>query len=73
MPPYSLHWHELTNNEQEKIKESKPDVKVLMLVYDQPPWCGYPKALNGIGGCMSLLCGYIHKKEDCGVCEFKHE
>lgn len=69
MPPYSLHWHELTDKEQEKVRKSGIRFNVFMLVYEQPPWCEHPEALTATG-CFSLITGHVHSQQACKGCEF---
>ena len=49
------YWHELPQEEVDKILASKITIGELLEKYKQPDWCNYPDALDGNMGCWSLM------------------
>ena len=49
------YWHRLTNKEIEELIDTKITYGELTEIIKQPTWCQYPKALEGIMGCWSLV------------------
>ncbi|RLG42594.1 MAG: hypothetical protein DRO05_00525 [Thermoproteota archaeon] len=64
----ATYWHELSKEEQEKIRKSGIKPARFLIEYKQPPWCCYPGALEGRWGCHLLITGKIHSEEDCKLC-----
>ena len=49
------YWHELPQEEIDKMKEEKKDWRYVLDNFRQPSWCNYPAALGGNMGCWSLV------------------
>lgn len=49
------YFHEATDEEIDNLIASKTTVAQLKELYQQPDWCNYPGALDGIMGCWSLM------------------
>lgn len=49
------YWHEISQEEIDKLFEDKATVGFVLENYKQPDWCHYPEALSGIMGCWSLM------------------
>lgn len=64
-----LYWHKESHSINDEPEGST--VGDFMKKYNQPDWCGYPSALEGFMGCMSLVHGYIKKECDCDNCPEK--
>lgn len=58
------YFHELTQEEYQKLVEQKYTYDQLAKDYPQPVWCAYPNATEGIMGCWSLM-GFMVTGEDC--------
>lgn len=48
------YWHEIPQEEIDKLIEEKRNYRYVVENYLQPDWCTYPDALGGIMGCWSL-------------------
>ncbi len=55
------YWHELTAKEFDKIKDKS--WSYIQKNYQQPDWCEYINALEGIMGCWSLVFLITGRKE----------
>ena len=55
------YFHELTIAERQKMLNDKKTNKWLVDNYNQPDWCSYPNALNGLMGCWTL-CNFSKKE-----------
>lgn len=70
------YFHELSQNEIDKIISDKKTIGDIMESYSQPDWCGYYNALAGVYGCWSLMDlrneGHRAKisREFCSGCEY---
>lgn len=63
-------WHLLSTKEQEELLDSQMKLKSFMEKYSQPEWCSYPRALESMMGCWSLMTpGRIRDRSSCGNCE----
>ena len=49
------YWHMLSTKEQEGLLKSRMKLKDFIVEYSQPDWCSYPKALESLMGCWSLI------------------
>ena len=49
------YFHELSQQEIDKLISDKRTIGYIMENYKQPKWCKYPDALGGILGCWSLM------------------
>lgn len=56
------YFHEISNEEFDKLVEDKVTIGTILKKYLQPDWCTYPKALAGKWGCWSLVSGDTRKK-----------
>lgn len=65
MKPY---FHEITNEEFQQLIDEKWTWGKLAEHYKQPPWCGYPNALEGQMGCWSLIKRDLHRPISCDYC-----
>lgn len=54
MSEQKKYWHELPQEEVDKLIEEKRTLRHVLDNYLQPEWCHYPAALNGKMGCWSL-------------------
>lgn len=72
----SKYWHELPQEEIDKILKSGITVSEAVEKYKQPDWCNYPGAVTGMVGCWSLTDnkpGGLRttiSKDYCKSCEF---
>lgn len=48
------YWHELSQEEIDKIISDSVTNRFVVENYKQPDWCTYPEALMGVMGCWSL-------------------
>lgn len=48
-------WHEVPQEEIDKLIEDHKTIGYVMENYKQPDWCTYPNALEGQMGCWSLM------------------
>lgn len=48
------YWHELPQQEIDRMIEEKTSLQFVVDNYSQPDWCTYPEALMGMMGCWSL-------------------
>lgn len=48
------YWHELTDEEMQKLFDAKVTYGWTLKNIKQPDWCTYPNALEGTMGCWSL-------------------
>ena len=64
-------FHEVTDQEWEKMKDDGRNVGWLMKNYRQPDWCNYHEALSGHMGCWSLMDRSVKDKDYCkeGKCD----
>lgn len=71
------YWHELSQEEVDKISMGGMTIGEVLKNYKQPDWCTYPDALSGMMGCWSLMDDDIRlkiSKKFCKKCElFKSE
>ena len=66
------YWHEaMTEGAFKKLLEDRPHMTWgdVLKEYQQPDWCNYPDALQGVMGCWSLLDYRIDSVADCHDCE----
>ena len=49
------YFHELSQEEVDKLIADKKSWGDIMREYKQPDWCNYPNALEGTMGCWSLV------------------
>lgn len=63
------YFHEISDEEVKKLIKEKKTVGYLMKNYDQPKWCGYPNALEGVMGCWSLTSFDLRKNISIGYCK----
>ena len=65
-------WHALSVDRQTAIVSSGITVGDFMERYEQPEWCLYPGALEGVMGCYSLVidCS-VRRWRDCNGCELQ--
>jgi len=49
------YFHELSQEEIDKLIADKKTIEYIKKNYKQPYWCKYPQALNGRMGCWSLM------------------
>jgi len=67
------YWHELSDEEyQREVVDGNLTVKETMKKYEQPDWCNYSDALEGVFGCWSLM-GKRRKKisrDSCKTCDY---
>lgn len=49
------YFHELSQEEVDKLIADKKNWDDIMQEYKQPDWCNYPNALEGFMGCWSLV------------------
>lgn len=56
------YFHELTDEEFNKLVEDKTTIDTILKTYLQPDWCNDPNALAGKWGCWSLMSGDTRKK-----------
>ena len=49
------YFHELSQEEVDKLIADKKNWGDIMQEYKQPDWCNYPNALEGTMGCWSLV------------------
>jgi len=49
------YFHEISQEEVDKLIADKRGVGYVMENYKQPDWCKYPNALEGQMGCWSLM------------------
>lgn len=49
------YFHELSQEEVDKLIADKKNWGDIMREYKQPDWCNYPNALEGTTGCWSLI------------------
>ena len=47
-------FHEISNEERNKLISEKRSLNYISEYYKQPEWCDYPEALLGALGCWSL-------------------
>ena len=57
------YWHELPDEEIQKLLDKKKTWGYVMKRYKQPGWCDYPEALGGATGCWSLVDCFGRRKE----------
>lgn len=51
-----MYWHQLPDDLVKHLFEvGRITWGEIMELYNQPPWCEYPHALNGALGCWSLV------------------
>lgn len=48
-------FHELDQEEIDKIVEDDNTIEYVLANFKQPDWCSYPNALEGTMGCWSLM------------------
>jgi hypothetical protein len=48
------YFHEIPQEEVDKLIEDKRTIEYVMETYKQPDWCNYPEALSMNMGCFSL-------------------
>ena len=66
------YWHELIQEEIDKIIKSGRTVEQVLKEFSQPDWCAYPDAISGMIGCWSLMEDNIRQKiskEFCKNCD----
>ncbi len=63
------YFHELTEEEFEKLQKTGMTWGECGKKYPQPEWCSYPEAVMGVMGCWSLMYFRVKDKESCGKCE----
>ena len=49
------YFHEISQEEVDKLIADKKTIGYIMETYKQPDWCKYPNALDGQMGCWSLM------------------
>ena len=49
------YFHEISQEEVDKLIADKKTIGYIMETYKQPDWCKYPNALEGQMGCWSLM------------------
>ena len=59
------YWHELSGEEKAEAIEKE----MTWDEFNQPDWCGYLEALNGLMGCWSLTGDANISKEFCKNCD----
>lgn len=66
-------WHRLSEKRQkEEMARTLIKGAGFMASFRQPKWCGYPGALEGPMGCMSLMLpGRIQSFADCEGCDLR--
>ena len=62
------YFHELTEQEYEKIVKRRKDAKRFVRDYPQPEWCLYPEAVSPLG-CWSLIGFMVTGEEYCRKCD----
>lgn len=63
------YFHELADDQYEKLKKSGATWGDVMRDYLQPDWCEYPDALEGFMGCWSLIKRKAVSKNYCKDCD----
>lgn len=64
------YYHELTQEEYNKIFKTGITWGELSATYPQPDWCSYPDAVCGEIGCWALVGGCIREVEHCKRCDY---
>jgi hypothetical protein len=63
------YWHELSDDEQVKIKSSFDNFNIdIRNEYIKPDWCKFSRALQKFSGCWPLLHGLV-RGTDAAVCK----
>ena len=68
------YFHKLADDEREALEDSGATWAEVVQAYEQPSWCAYHLALNGVLGCWSLV-GWsladrrIRTEDDCKGCD----
>ena len=66
------YYHELTEDEYNKLKERGLTYGELAKLHPQPDWCEYPDAICGEMGCWHLTMLHAVKTQaDCALCDFR--
>jgi len=63
------YFHQMTTEKRSQIETAGwtwGDVKEHFV---PPAWCQYPDALNGVGGCWSLIGGIVTGEDFCKTCD----
>lgn len=64
------YWHKIPTKRQIEIISSGITIGQFEEKYQQPKWCSYPRALQGVLGCWSLVYKRV-SKSFCRGCECK--
>ncbi len=65
-----LFFHLMPDAEWQRRKKAGQTWGDIMLGYQQPTWCAYPKALNGVMGCWSLVGRMVTGEAYCEGCDY---
>jgi len=63
------YFHEATRKEIDATFPNGATWAEVAEKYPQPIWCKYPKAVRGMMGCWSLMCGYVTGRNYCKNCD----
>jgi len=63
------YFHEISDDEYKRLCNERKTWIDIMETYQQPKWCSYPDALEGILGCWGLIYREMKDEKYCLTCE----
>lgn len=66
-------FHELSDDAYKALEDGGATWGDIMERFDQPEWCDYPNALEGVMGCWSLIYRKVKDESRCLNCDMRRQ